>query len=176
MAASAMSSPSQRPWDTSVVDSSESHARVLCLGNDLLADDSLGALVAQQLRQLNWPGVEIVYSAAMGFDLLEYLLNIPFLIVVDTIVSGMCAPGTISVLRDDELAAVPGASPHYVGVLETLTLGRALGLPPAKRLTFLLVEAADCLTIGGDIHPLVRASIPAVVKQVHEILAFPANL
>ena len=175
MAAYTVSSPSHRPRDASIADRGKHDARVLCLGNDLLADDSLGALVAQQLRQLGWPGVEIAYSAATGFDLLDYLLDTPLLIVVDTVVTGACAPGTISVLREDELATAPGGSPHYIGVLETLALGRALELPLAERVTFLSVEASDCFTVGGGIHPSVRASIPAVVKQVHDILALAAS-
>ncbi len=176
MAAYAVISATHRLEDAKIVRNAARGARVLCLGNDLLADDALGALVANQLRQLAWSGVEIVYSPAAGFELLEHVLDTGLLLVVDTVVTGACTPGTISVLREDEVASVPGGSPHYVGVLETLALGRALGLAVAERVTFVSVEAADCFTIGGGIHLLVRASIPAVVKQVHDILILTANL
>lgn len=147
--------------------------RVLCLGNDLLADDALGPLVARRLRQLELPDVEVVETSETGFYLLESFLNCTSLLVVDSIVSGNFPPGTVRLLREQEVAKIPGTSPHYVGLFEALALGRALQLAVPERLTLIVVEAADCFTVGGEMHPAVTAAVPAVIEFAREILRTP---
>ncbi len=140
--------------------------RVLCLGNDLLADDALGPLVARRLRLLDLPGVEVVETAETGFYLLESFLDCTSLLVVDTIVSGNFPPGTVRLLREEDVATIPGSSPHYVGLFEALTLGRALKLSAPEKVTLLVVEAADCCTLGGAMHPAVEKAIASVAEMV----------
>ena len=144
--------------------------QVLCLGNDLLADDSLGGVVAEQLGQFAPPDVEVISTPESGFHLLDYALNIQRLVVVDTVVTAASPPGTIYAFHDHELQAVPGGSPHYVGLNETLALARQLGLPVAKEVLFLAVEAADCLTVGGSMHPAVAGAIPRLITKVQDMM------
>jgi hydrogenase maturation protease len=147
--------------------------RVLCLGNDLLADDALGPLVAQRLRLLDLPGVEVMETAETGFYLLELLLNCSSLLVVDTIVSGHFRPGTVRLLREEDVASIPGTSPHYVGLFEALAAGRQLQLSVPERVTLLVVEAGDCFTVGGAMHPAVERAIARVVEQVCALVTQP---
>lgn len=147
--------------------------RVLCLGNDLLADDALGPLVAQRLRQLALPGVEVLETAETGFYLLDLLLNCTSLLVVDTIVSGSFPPGTVRLLHEDEVTSVPGTSPHYVGLFEALAVGRQLQLSMPESVTLLVVEASDCLTVGGAMHPAVESAIARVVERARAFVAEP---
>lgn len=144
--------------------------RVLCLGNELLADDSLGIVVSEQLRQFAPPEVEVISTSESGFHLLDYVLNVERLIVVDTVVTGSAPPGTIYSLHDHELRTVPGGSPHYIGLNETLALARKLNLRVAEGVVFLAVEAADCLTLGGEMHPAVAAAIPRLVNTVQQMI------
>lgn len=144
--------------------------RVLCLGNELLADDSLGSVVAGQLRQFAPAEVEVVSTPETGFHLLDYVLSAPRLVVIDTVCTGTSPPGTISAFRESDLRTVQGGSPHYVGLLETLNLARRLGLPVAKEVIILAVEAADCSTLGGEMHSAVRAAVPALVNMVRNIM------
>jgi len=144
--------------------------RVLCLGNDLLADDSLGIAFAEQFRQFAPPDVEVISTPESGFHLLDYVLNIQRLVVVDTVLTGAAPPGTIYAFYDHELQGVPGASPHYVGLNEALALARQLGLRVAEEVVFLAVEAFDCTTVGGRMHPAVAAAIPRLVSMVREMM------
>ena len=59
--------------------------RVLCLGNDLLADDSLGGVVAERLRKHLPPPVGIVFTPNTGFSLLDDMMDAQRLVVVDTV-------------------------------------------------------------------------------------------
>jgi hydrogenase maturation protease len=140
--------------------------RVLCLGNELLADDCLGYIVADRLRPFASPQAEIVSTSESGFHLLDYLLGVHRLIVLDTIQTGAATPGTIYQFRENDLQSVPGGSPHYIGLFETLALARLLGLPVAEEISILAVETADCLTVGGELHPEVRAAIPILTAMV----------
>lgn len=144
--------------------------RVLCLGNELLADDALGAVVAGQLRQLALPDTDVVFSEESGLRLLDYLQGPSLLVVVDTLASGQCPPGTVHVITERDISAPAGGSPHYLGLFEVLNLARALALPVPERVVIVTVEALDCLTIGGGLTPALQASVPRVVDTVAAIV------
>lgn len=144
--------------------------RLLCLGNDLLADDAFGFAVAEQIRGHAPAAVDVVQTSAAGFRLLDEVLNASRLLVIDTVLTGAAAPGTVYALHEEDLQAVPGASPHCVGLFETLALGRRLRLPVPEEVVILAVEAADCLTVGGAMHPAVQAAIPGVITYVQAVI------
>jgi len=148
----------------------EIRARVLCLGNDVLADDALGLLVAKELRRRLSRCVDVVDSMESGLYLMDYLLNVPHVVVVDTIQTGRSDPGTIYVLGEDDLRAARGGSPHYVGILDAVDLVRKLGLRAAQELQIVAVEASDCVNLGRPLHPQVRAAMAAVVRCVEELV------
>ncbi len=139
--------------------------RVLCLGNDMLADDAFGPVVAAAV-QAKFPGVEVVVSPASGFGLLDDLLNTTRLIVVDSVQSGGAPPGTVYCLREEDLQCPVGGSAHYVGLFEMLALARALQLSVPRDVVILAVETADCITVGGAMDPVVQEAVPLVVGQV----------
>lgn len=149
--------------------------RVLCLGNSLLADDAFGLAVAARLRALR-PDLEVYESSTSGFDLLDYTLGARRLLVVDTVQSGALAPGTVSVFREGDVRTAPGGSPHYVGLFEALRLGKALNLEVPEEVGIIAVEPADCLTVGGEMHPAVLAAIPRVLQIVDEQAVKPCSM
>ncbi|MHC4414595.1 MAG: hydrogenase maturation protease [Planctomycetota bacterium] len=143
--------------------------RVLCLGNELLADDALGCVVADELRR-RWPALDVVFTTETGFALIDYLQPCGLLVVVDAVRTGNADPGTIYVVGEDDLPAVPGDAPHYVGLFETLALARALDLPVPGELVVVGVEPADLTTIGGAMNPAVRAALPDVLDRVEAFI------
>jgi hydrogenase maturation protease len=145
--------------------------RVLCLGNDLLADDALGIVVARRLRRRGVPGAEVTATMQSGFHLLDHLLGAERAIVVDTVQTGAAPPGTVFVLTEASAHAAPGGSPHYVGLFETLRLGRALELSVPRDVVIVAVEASDCITVGGEMHPAVERAIDEVIARVGKLLA-----
>lgn len=149
------------------------NTRVLCLGNALLADDALGPEVARRLRQSRSAGLddsEVMETAETGFYLLDYVLGCSRLIVIDAIASGAGPPGTIYQLREQDVFSIPGSSPHYVGLFETVAVARGLGLPVPTDITVFAVEAADLTTIGGAMSEAVCRAVPGVIAAVQEAL------
>jgi hydrogenase maturation protease len=143
--------------------------RILCLGNELLADDAFGLVAAEELRR-RFPQMDVVFSTDSGFHLLDNLLEAKFIVVVDCIQTNSVPPGTLFVLRSSDLKSIYGPSPHYVGLLETLQLARELLLNVPKDVIILAVEAADCLTLGGKMHDAVKSTVGLVVELVAEIV------
>src|ERR1035437_4981591 len=123
--------------------------RLLGLGNEILADDAFGILVAREVERRFQGRIEVVCSSAAGFDLMDHLLGASRLLVVDTIVTGRAKPGAISVFMADQIQPVSGGSPHFLGLFEVLAVGRKLHLDVPKETIVIAVEASDCATIGG---------------------------
>ena len=146
--------------------------RLLGLGNEILAADAFGILVARDVER-RFPGqIEVAQSSSAGFDLLDHLVGARRLLVVDTIVTGRAKAGAISVFTADRVQpAAPGGSPHFLGLFEVLAVGKKLGLDVPRETIVIAVEASDCITVGGPIHPDVQSAIPAVVELVGRFLA-----
>ena len=144
--------------------------RVLCLGNDLMADDAVGPSVARHLRSLRMPDVEVVETPESGLRLLDYL-EAERLVVVDAVSSGGAPPGTLYVLDREQLPCAHAVSPHYAGLQEALLLGLALGLAVAEQVTVLAVETADCLTVGGPMNPAVERAVLRIVDIIRQDVA-----
>ncbi|MGE5568631.1 MAG: hydrogenase maturation protease [Rhodospirillales bacterium] len=141
--------------------------RVLGLGNELLADDAVGILAAREVAARCTSGeVEVIASSESGLYLLEYVTDVARLIVIDSVQTGRAAPGTIHVVREENVLAAPGSTPHGTGLFDTLALARKLGLNVPEEVVILAVETADCLTIGGEMHAGVAAAIPEIVERV----------
>ncbi|MBT1074154.1 hydrogenase maturation protease [Geobacter grbiciae] len=114
---------------------------VVCVGNDLVADDAVGFEVYRRLTESPLPpGVTLHYAAVAGIDLLDYLTGKESaMIVVDAVQFG--APtGTIHNLRWDELPdfGAGAISAHFIGLKETIDIGRFL-YPELIPTTVLLV-------------------------------------
>jgi len=148
--------------------------RVLCLGNELMADDAFGQIVARQLEGGHSDAV--IYTSAAGFRLMDFVLNVSDLLVIDTIQTGAAKPGTVHVFNEKDLSADPLRGSHFVGLLEILLTGRKLRLPIPNRILIIAVEAADTSTIGGALHPAVQAAVPIVVNMVRGFLAGSTEL
>ena len=145
--------------------------RLLGLGNEILADDAFGIQAAREVARRFQGEIEVVQSSSAGYDLMDHLLGARRLLVVDTIVTGRARPGAISVFTADRVQPAPGGSPHFLGLFEVLAVGRKLHLDVPKEIIVIAVEASDCITVGGPIHPDVQSAIPEVVELVGQFLA-----
>jgi hydrogenase maturation protease len=142
--------------------------RILCLGNDLLADDAFGLVVAEELRR-RFPQLDVVSTTDSGLHLLDYLTGIQQLVVIDSIQTGKVRPGSLYLLQGSDMKSPSGPAPHYIGLFETLQLAKELLLKVPEEVIILAVEAADCLTLGGKMHADVQAAVELAVDFVGAI-------
>ncbi|HAE5447301.1 TPA_asm: HyaD/HybD family hydrogenase maturation endopeptidase [Salmonella enterica subsp. enterica serovar Derby] len=137
---------------------------VLGVGNILLTDEAIGVRIVEALEQrYTLPDfVEILDGGTAGMELLGDMANRDHLIIADAIVSKKNAPGTIMVLRDDEVPALftNKISPHH----DVLSALRFTGEFP-KKLTLVGV-IPQSLEPHIGLTPTVEAMIEPALEQV----------
>jgi len=139
---------------------------VLGLGNDLLADDAIGILVARDLSERIGAQADVVESSLSGLALLDLLIGYRQAVIIDAIYTGSAAPGSITRLSREDLSRVLAPTPHYAGLPELFALARRLELEFPEELVIFAVEVEDPLTVGGPMTPAVRQALPELVEQV----------
>jgi len=95
-------------------------------------------------------------------------------VVVDTLATlaaRASVPGAIHVFRAELGGVSAGAAPHFVGLFDVLGAAASLGLPAPQEVTIVGVEAADCVTVGGEMHPDVRAAVGRAAQIAEALLA-----
>lgn len=147
---------------------------VLGLGNAILSDDAVGLRVVRALRQRLEPGDPVVAeeSEEMGLALLDSIVGYRELVLVDAILTGLQAPGYLHEFDGDSLPTRRSGAPHFLGVGDTLALGRLLGLSMPERVTIFAVEVADPFTLGTDLTPAVHEALHPTVERVLAHLRF----
>jgi len=98
---------------------------VVCIGNELVADDAAGYEVYRRLAE---SGIEarLEYLAVGGIDILQLLRGEGHLIVVDAVQLG-APPGTVHRVPWERLPATrEQVSAHDVGLREAIEIGKVL--------------------------------------------------
>lgn len=147
---------------------------IVCIGNDLVADDGASRAVYDLLSGEALPaGAELRFVGLGGIDLLDQLDGEDLLLVVDTVQLG-AAPGTVHCLPFDALPR-QGERPvsgHGIGIREAIAVAARL-YPERVPKTICLVgiEGACFDRLGGGLSTAVRAAVPVAVKRVKGLLA-----
>lgn len=140
---------------------------VLGVGNILLTDEAIGVRIVEALEQryILPDYVEILDGGTAGMELLGDMANRDHLIIADAIVSKKSAPGTMMILRDEEVPALftNKISPHQLGLADVLSALRFTGEFP-KKLTLVGVIPESLSHIG--LTPTVEAMIEPALEQV----------
>jgi len=148
---------------------------ILCLGNDLRADDGVGWKVAERLEAAPPPGAVVRKSALSGVYLVDELIEFHRVIVVDAVQTRTHAPGDVFLLPMEGIEGTPGASPHGIGLPTVLRVGREYGLPLPARVDVVAIEVIDLETLGCGLTAPVEAAVPRAEALVHAILAAPPH-
>jgi hydrogenase maturation protease len=144
-----------------------SASAVVCLGNRLRADDAVGLLVGDRLREA---GVPVVECSDEPSRLLGGWGGLDLLVIVDAARSG-CDPGSVRRVELAEGGLPPElglASSHAFGIERTVELARALGRLP-RRVVVYAIEAGELAT-GGAVTPAVAAAVEPVARAVEREL------
>lgn len=141
---------------------------VLGLGNDILCDDAIGLRVAREVQRQLAPdeAIDVQETEEMGLCLLDYISGYRDLVLVDSIQRGTIAPGSVHEIRADDLTILPGSSPHFLGVGETLALGRQLGLPMPERVRIFAIEVEQPHLLSTEMTAPLQRALPTLVQRV----------
>ena len=138
---------------------------VLGLGNDILGDDAIGILAARELRA-RLPGIiEVIESAEAGLALMERMEGRECVLILDSIMTRQCEPGTVMDLGPEDFGKVAAPSPHYAGLPEVLALAKRLEIPFPSEIRILAMEVEDPFEIREGLTPKVAAALPTLVAR-----------
>ncbi len=103
---------------------------ILGVGNILMKDEGIGVHVAEELEKRTLPGnVDVMDAGTAVIDTMSYFKNVRKLIVVDAVRAGR-VPGTIYRFKPEDMFENKKISLHQMGLLETLSMARELGMCP----------------------------------------------
>jgi hydrogenase maturation protease len=141
---------------------------LLGLGNDILTDDAVGLRVVHELRRslAGHTSIDIRETTEMGLALLDFITGYRVVVIVDSIQTGRVAPGFLRELDAASLNQLTGRTPHFVGVSETLALGRQLGLAMPEQVKIFAIEVEDPFTLGTAMTPALQAALPGIVARI----------
>lgn len=146
---------------------------VLGIGNFLWADEGFGVRAVEALHQaFRFPaGVELMDGGTLGLSLLPYVEASRCVLVFDAIDYGL-EPGTLRVLRDDEVPAwgARKLSPHQNGFNDVLALAQLHGCAP-EHIVAIGVQPLTLDDFGGSLTAPVRLRLPDAVQLATEQIA-----
>lgn len=141
---------------------------VLCLGNEVLSDDRFGAEIAELLGGDDFgPHVEVLFVSAAGFALVDLLADRRAVLIVDTIVTGTCDPGTIQYFPMGKLTPSKNlVNSHEINLPTALEFGRKMGYAMPDDIQVLAVEAQDVTTLSERLTEPVAMALDETVLRV----------
>jgi hydrogenase maturation protease len=152
---------------------------VLGLGNELYGDDGVGIHVVRQVKQKieayntsskDKNATDFLECSLTGLALLDVIAGYDSLIIIDTIKSSNPKPGKIRLLDGTQLRHIPGPSPHYVSIPQTIEIGRKLGLKVPSRIKVIAVEAKTMYNLGEGLTQEMKKVIPRIIQELQILL------
>ena len=156
-----------------------SRVLVLGLGNDILTDDAVGLRVVDAARQLlaGEPDIELKTTTEMGLALLDEIADRESVVLMDSVQTGEAPPGKIHEIDSLDLTRVLTTAPHFLGIGESLALGKMLGLAMPRNVRIFAIEVADPYTLGTAMTPAVEQAVaPAAARVADQARKFAAAL
>ena len=142
----------------------------MCLGNDIVSDDGFGPVVARKLLDNNdfSTEAEIITASVAGFNLLDLLAGRERVLIVDAMVSGRFAPGTLNFFRAGILTPAKNLiTSHQISLPTTLELGKILGLKMPQVVDVIAVEAEDIETLSEELTPTVQKAVNGALELIY---------
>jgi len=145
------------------------NALIVCIGNELVADDGVGSAIYKALAQrVLPPGVRLLLLGLGGIDLLELMAGERLLIVVDAVQLGG-EPGTVVELVWQEVPQLSGrpVSGHGIGLNEAMALGSRLYPERMVAEAWLIgIEGACFDQLGEGLSDAVVGAIEPAVARI----------
>jgi len=147
---------------------------ILGIGNLLWADEGFGVRCVELLNErYRFPdSVRLMDGGTQGIYLVQHVQQADCLIVFDAVDYGL-APGTLKLVRDDEVPRFMGAkrmSLHQTGFQDVLALAAFTGAYP-RELLLVGVQPAELEDFGGSLREPVRAQLEPALEIALAFLA-----
>jgi hydrogenase maturation protease len=138
---------------------------ILYIGNPIVQNDQIGLIVGQRVGQLYAarPDVEVREFMGSPLDLIGEIEGYRSVVLIDSVVTGTEALGTVRLYREEELLAQRGdVYPHGMNLPEAVALARRLGLAIPRGISLIGIEV-------GPIGRFADAPSPELTEAVEKI-------
>jgi hydrogenase maturation protease len=138
---------------------------IVGIGNLLCRDEGIGVHVIQEMKNMKLPEhIELLDIGTSTMDLISYLEGVKKLIVIDALKAGG-SPGAIYRCRPEDLLANEEGpiSLHEIGVLETLSMAKRMGM---EINTVIIGVEPKVLDWGMELSDEVKNKIPTIIEAV----------
>lgn len=139
---------------------------ILGLGNDLLGDDGIGIIAARVLKSELMEKAVVIESSQSGLALFDILTGYQKAIIIDAVITGKYAPGTVFNLDWQTLPSCSAPSPHYAGLPELEFLAGRHGIQFPADIRLIAVEIAEAHIVKTELSEPVRAALPEVIQRI----------
>lgn len=155
-------------------------ALVICIGNELVADDAVGYELYRLLQAERLPtAVRLEFCGVGGIALLELLTGQEELLVVVDAVQFGAPPGTVHCLPWEQMPAIGGSaiSAHGIGLKDTIEIGQTVYPERMPRQVLLVGVEGRCFDqLGGAMTPEVAAALPQALAVIrHAVTIEPGG-
>ncbi len=138
---------------------------IVGIGNLLCRDEGIGVHVIQEMKNMRLPDhIELLDIGTSTMDLVSYLEGVKKMIVIDAMKAGG-TPGVIYKCKPEDL--IPkGEGPislHEIGLLETLTMAKKMGMEID---TVIIGVEPKVLDWGMELTEEVKIKIPTIIEAV----------
>ena len=153
---------------------------VIGLGNPILGDDGVGWQVAQAAEKRlaesgGQNGVEVDCLSLGGLRLMERMIGYDHAIIVDAIMTGRQAAGSVTVFP---LATLPDpaqghtSSSHDTSLQTALDLGRRMGAKLPENPWVVAIQSKRVFDFSDRLSPTVARAVPDATDRVMDLLLF----
>ncbi|MBD3414524.1 MAG: hydrogenase maturation protease [Candidatus Aminicenantes bacterium] len=148
---------------------------VLGLGNDLYGDDGVGIHIIQCIKEKPelkdelsalCESVEFKPCCQSGLSLLDVITGYDSLIIIDTIKKSNPSTGKTHTLEGKDLRYIPGPSPHYVSIPQSIEIGKKLGLKVPTIVKVIAIEAKNMYKLGENMTEEMKKKIPVILEKL----------
>jgi hydrogenase maturation protease len=139
---------------------------IVCVGNEQVCDDGIGARVGRILQSLPLPpDVAVLSLERIGIGLLDALAGAAHVVVVDALATeGEPGASTVADVTELHPATVGSGCAHRATVTEIVTLARQVWSGEAfPAMTLAGIERKQSLAIGEGFSSEVLAAVPRMV-------------
>ena len=138
---------------------------IVGIGNLLCRDEGIGVHVIHEMKNMKLPDhIDLLDMGTSTMDLISYLEGVKKLIVIDAMKAGG-APGTIYKCRPEDLLPEEEGpiSLHEIGLLETLSMAKKLGMEIE---TVIVGVEPEIIDWGMELTEAVKNKIPLIIEAV----------
>lgn len=142
---------------------------ILGLGNDILSDDAIGIIVVRRLGEMlkGNPNLDFKETSEMGLALLDYIEGYRKLIIVDAIIGDTDdTVGTVKNLSMEDFSGAGCTTPHFLGIKDTIELGKKMGMSMPEEVLLLGIEVKDPFSVSEKLSDRLNEKLENIIEEV----------